>query len=368
MSDASLRPVPRDGILDIDLYVPGGSKAAPGKKLIKLSSNETPFGPSPKAKQAFAAVGAALELYPDGSALKLRRAIAERHGLNVDRIICGNGSDDLLHLLAECYLNPGDEAIYCAHGFLVYRIATLAAGGVPVVAPERDCRTDVDAILAKVSERTRLVFLANPNNPTGSYIPMSEVRRLHAGLPGNVLLILDAAYAEYVRRNDYESGVELAAASENVIMTRTFSKVYGLAALRIGWAFAPRAVIEVLDRVRGPFNLNAAAIAAGAAAVADQAFVDAAVAHNETWRAWLTAELEKLGLAVTPSVANFVLVHFPDGGPTALDADAHLLSEGIVVRRVAGYGLPNALRITVGSEEGCRAVVAALAEIMGGRR
>lgn len=366
MSDTLLRPVPRDGILDIELYVPGGSKAAPGKKLHKLSSNETPFGPSPRAREAFAKVSSGLERYPDGTAMALKRAIADRHGLAVERIACGNGSDDLLHLLAQCYLATGDEAIYCQHGFLVYRIVTLAAGGVPVVAPETDCRADVDAILARVTERTRLVFLANPNNPTGTYLPMSEVRRLHAGLPGNVLLILDAAYAEYVRRNDYESGIELVSAAENVVMTRTFSKVYGLASLRIGWAFAPRAVVEVLDRVRDPFNLNSAAIAAGAAAMADQAFADAAIAHNEIWRDWLTTELTKLGLVVTPSVANFILVHFPAGGPTAADADAHLLSEGIIARRVTAYGFPNALRITIGSEESCRAVVAALAALLGG--
>lgn len=368
MSEPSLRPVPRDGILEIDLYVPGGSKAAPGKKLVKLSSNETPFGPSPKALAAFADVGKALELYPDGSATVLRRAIAERHGLDMGRIICGNGSDDLLHLLAECYLSPGDEAIYCEHGFLVYRIATLAAGATPVVAPERDNTTDVDAILAAVTERTRLVFLANPNNPTGTYVPMSEVRRLAAGLPGNVLLVLDAAYAEYVQRNDYEAGIELVASSNNVVMTRTFSKVYGLAALRIGWAFGPREVIEVLDRVRGPFNLNAAAIAAGAAAMADQEFIDRAIAHNEIWRGWLSDELQRIGLRVTPSVANFILVHFPDDGRTAAAADAHLLSEGIVARRVAGYGYPNALRITIGTEEACRAVVAALTVFMGTSR
>jgi histidinol-phosphate aminotransferase len=368
MSEASLRPVPRDGILDIDLYVPGGSKAAPGKRLIKLSSNETPFGPSPRAISAYVDIARALELYPDGSASALRRAIADRYGLDTGRIICGNGSDDLLHLLAESYLAPGDEAIYSAHGFLVYRIAILTAGATPVVVPERALTTDVDAILAAVTARTRMVFIANPNNPTGTYLPMSEVRRLHAGLPGNVLLVLDAAYAEYVRRNDYESGVELAATAPNVVMTRTFSKVYGLAALRVGWAFGPREVIEVLDRVRGPFNLNAAAIAAGAAAIADQEFTDRAVAHNEIWKDWLSGELGKLGLEVTPSVANFILVHFPKAGPTAAEADAHLLSEGIVVRRVAGYGLPDALRITIGSEDACRAVVAALSAFLEKRR
>ena len=225
MSDTSLVPVPRSGILDIDLYVPGGSKAAPGKKLHKLSSNETPLGPSPKAVEAYQRIASKLELYPDGSSTELRQAIAETHGLNIDRVICGNGSDELLHLLAECYLSPGDEAIYSEHGFLVYRISILAAGATPVVAKETAYTTDVDAILAAVTPRTRMVFLANPNNPTGTYIPMAEVRRLHEGLPGNVLLVLDAAYAEYVRRNDYAAGIELVAESENVVMTRTFSKM-----------------------------------------------------------------------------------------------------------------------------------------------
>lgn len=366
MSDTSLVPVPRSGILDIDLYVPGGSKAAAGKKLYKLSSNETPLGPSPRALEAYARVASKLELYPDGSSTELRQAIAETHGLNVDRILCGNGSDELLHLLAECYLSPGDEAIYSEHGFLVYRISILAAGATPVVAKETAYTTDVDAILAAVTPRTRMVFLANPNNPTGTYIPMAEVRRLHAGLPGNVLLVLDAAYAEYVRRNDYESGVELVASADNVVMTRTFSKIHGLAALRIGWLYGPKAVVDVLERVRGPFNLNAAAIASGAAAVRDRGFVEAAVEHNLRWGAWLTAELGKLGLTVTPSVANFLLVHFPPTGKTAAAADKALLAEGVVVRKVGGYGLPNALRMTVGSEEACRRLIEVLTSFMKG--
>lgn len=366
MSEPSLVPVPRSGILDIDLYVPGGSKAAPGKKLYKLSSNETPLGPSPKAREAYAEVAGKLELYPDGSSTELRQAIAETHGLNIDRIICGNGSDELLHLLAECYLSPGDEAIYSEHGFLVYRISILAAGATPVVAKETAYTTDVDAILAAVTSRTRMVFLANPNNPTGTYIPMAEVRRLHAGLPGNVLLVLDAAYAEYVRRNDYESGLELVASAGNVVMTRTFSKIHGLAALRIGWLYGPRPVVDVLERVRGPFNLNAAAIRAGAAAMRDRAFVEAAVEHNLRWSDWLGSELAKLGLTVTPSVANFLLVHFPGEGKTADAADRALLAEGVVVRKVGGYGLPNALRITVGSEEACRRLVEVMTAFMKG--
>jgi histidinol-phosphate aminotransferase len=360
------RPIPRPGILQIEAYVPGRSKAAPGKKLYKLSSNETPLGPSPEAIAAFARIGEALELYPDGSATALREAIADVHGLNANRIVCGNGSDELLGLLAQAYLQPGDEGLFTEHGFLVYRIAILASGGTPVVAPETDLTTDVDALLACVTPRTKIVFLANPNNPTGTYLPMSEVRRLHAGLAPHVLLVLDAAYAEYVRRNDYESGMELVAGAENVVMTRTFSKIYGLAALRIGWLYGPEAIVGVLNRTRGPFNLSAASIAAGSAAVRDRAFVEEAVRHNDTWLPWLAAELTGLGLTVTPSVGNFLLVHFPETpGRTAADADAFLTSEGIVLRRVAAYGLPNALRLTVGGEEANRAAIAALRTFLG---
>ncbi|OYZ71380.1 MAG: histidinol-phosphate transaminase, partial [Rhizobiales bacterium 24-66-13] len=266
-----VRPEPRPGVLDIRAYVPGKSHAHGVEKVFKLSSNETPVGPSPQALKAFAEAGAHLQDYPDGTAGVLRRAIGRTFGIDPDRIICGAGSDELLSMIANTYIGPGDEAIYSQYGFLVYPIATLAAGGRPVVAPERDHTASVDAILAAVTPRTRVVFLANPNNPTGTYLPFEEVRRLHAGLPGNVLLVLDAAYAEYVRRNDYETGLELALTAENVIMTRTFSKIHGLAALRVGWAVGQAAVLDAMNRVRGPFNMNTPALLAGAAAVADTA-------------------------------------------------------------------------------------------------
>ncbi len=359
-------PQPRRGVLEIEAYVPGRSKAAPGVKLHKLSSNESPLGASAAARAAYAASGEKLEDYPDGSATKLREAIAAAHGINSANIVCGNGSDELLELLARAYVETGDEVIYSRHGFLVYRIATLAAGGVPVVAEERDLTADVDAMLACVTPKTRLVFLANPNNPTGTYLPISEVKRLHAGLPGNVVLVLDAAYAEYVRRNDYEAGMELVSSAQNVVMTRTFSKIHGLAALRIGWCFCPPHIADVLNRVRGPFNLNSAAIAAGAAAIADRGHVENAIAHNERWLSWTRAELEKLGLTVTPSVGNFLLIHFPAvAGKAAGDADAFLIERGYVLRAVKGYGLPDCLRMTIGSEEANRGVIAALAQFMG---
>lgn len=358
-------PTPRPGILDIEAYVPGESSVPGGKKPIKLSSNETPLGPSPQAIVAYGSAARELERYPDGQATALRQAIAKRYGLDASRIVCGAGSDEVLTMLAHAYLGPGDEGLYTTHGFLVYRIAILACGATPVVAPETNFTADVDAILAKVSERTKVVFLANPNNPTGTYLPIGEVRRLRAGLPAHVLLVLDAAYAEYVRRNDYEAGLELVATTDNTVMTRTFSKIYGLAALRIGWAYCPASVADVLNRIRGPFNLSAASIAAGAAAMADDAHIAAAVEHNATWLAWLTDEIGKLGLPVTPSVGNFVLVHFPqDTAKGAVACDAHLKSKGIIVRRVAGYGLPHCLRITVGTAEDNQAVVAAIAEFV----
>jgi histidinol-phosphate aminotransferase len=354
-------PQPRPGILDIAPYVPGRTKSTGGSKLHKLSSNETPLGASPEAIEAFKAQADHLELYPDGGSSALRDAIAEVYGLNAQRIICGNGSDEILELVARAYVGPGDEGIFTEHGFLVYKIAILAAGGTPVIAPEKDLATDVDAILARVTDRTKVVFLANPNNPTGTYVPFEEIRRLHAGLPPHVLLVLDAAYAEYVRRNDYEAGMELAATADNVLMTRTFSKIYGLAALRLGWAYGPAHLIDVLNRIRGPFNVSAAAQAAGIASVRDRAFVETAVAHNETWLPWVASELEALGLTVTPSVGNFVLIHFPDTpGKTAQEADAYLCDRGCVLRSVAAYGLPDALRMSIGTEEANRAVVAAL--------
>src|SRR5436305_8737828 len=360
------RPQPRPGVLKIQAYVPGKSSAPGVAKVFKLSSNETPLGASPKAIAAYDAVGKHLHDYPDGAATALREAIGRTYGLDPARIVCGAGSDDLLNLLARAYLQDGDEAIHTTHGFLVYPIATLGAGATPVVAPETEYTADVDAILARVTPRTKLVFVANPNNPTGTYIPFDEVKRLHQALPKRVLLVIDAAYAEYVRRNDYESGIELVATSENVVMTRTFSKIYGLAALRLGWLYAPAHVTDALNRIRGPFNVNAAAIAAGVAAIKDVAHVERSRQHNETWLAWLTEEIAKLGLTVTPSVGNFILIHFPETkGKTAKDADALLTSRGLVLRAVGAYQLPHALRMSVGTEEANRSVVAALAELLG---
>ncbi|MGQ4275014.1 pyridoxal phosphate-dependent aminotransferase [Terrihabitans sp. B22-R8] len=358
-------PQPRPGILDIDPYVPGKSGAPGVARVFKLSSNETPLGPSPRAIEAYARTAAKLAAYPDGSSHLLREAIGRAQGLDPARIVCGAGSDEILNLLAHAYVGPGDEGIFTEHGFLVYKIAIMGRGGVPVSVPETSFTADVDAILSCVTERTKIVFLANPNNPTGTYLPVEEVRRLHAGLPGHVLLVLDAAYSEYVGRNDYDDGRELVDAATNVVVTHTFSKVFGLANLRIGWMYGPEAVVDVVNRIRGPFNVSGAAIAAGVAAAEDREFLEQSVEFNAAWRSWLELEIAELGLHVTPSVANFLLIHFPEeAGRTAAEADDFLTSRGLILRRLENYGLPHALRLSIGSEEANRLVVDVLREFM----
>ena len=288
------RPVPNPGILDIAPYTPGKTPVPePGRKVFKLSANETPFGPSPKAKEVYTQAAAHLEDYPEGTSRVLREAIGRAYGLDPNRIICGAGSDEILNLLAHTYLSQGDEAISTAHGFLVYPIATMANGAKNVVAPETNFTADVDAILARVTPRTKLVWLANPNNPTGTYVPFDEVKRLRAGLPPHVLLVLDAAYSDYVSRNDYELGLELVATTENTVMTHTFSKIHGLAALRIGWMFGPANIIDAVNRIRGPFNVSTPAMLAAVAAIEDTAHVQMSKAFTEQWRNWLTEEIGK---------------------------------------------------------------------------
>ncbi len=359
-------PIPRQGILDIAPYVPGTSALPGAQPVIKLSSNETPFGPSPAAIEAYRAAASSLSFYPDGSARPVREALAKLYGLDADRIVCGAGSDELLNLIATAYLGPGDEAIYSEHGFLVYKIAILARGALPMVAPESDFTTNVDAILARITPRTRVVFIANPNNPTGTYLAFDEVKRLRAGLPERVLLVLDAAYAEYVRANDYEAGIELVATTHNTVMTRTFSKIYGLASLRLGWVYCPAEVAAALNRIRGPFNVSGPAIAAGVAALKDQASVQRSAGHNETWRARMAEALSELGLGVTPSAANFLLLHFPKGnGRSAQEADKFLHGRRIILRRVTEYGFPDALRLTIGTEDDNNTVLETLRAFMG---
>ncbi len=360
-------PNPRPGILDITPYVGGKASAGPGtaRPTIKLSSNESALGPSPRAVEAYRAAAATLHRYPDGGATALREALAARHGLDPDRIVCGNGSDELLSLIARAYAGPGDEVLYSAYGFLVYPIAAKSAGATPVAAPERDLSTDVDALIARAGPKTRIVFVANPNNPTGCCLPAREIARLRAGLPAEALLVIDAAYAEYVGDPDYEPGAALVEAHDNVVMTRTFSKIFGLAGLRLGWAYCPAAVADVLNRVRGPFNVTAPALAAGEAALGDTEHLAAARRHNDRWRPWLSEKLSALGLDVRPSAANFVLVRFPQSeGRDADAANAFLMARGIVPRTMREYRLPDCLRITIGLEDEMRAVADALAEFM----
>jgi len=360
------RPVPNPGILDIAPYTPGKSPVAqPGRKVFKLSANETPFGPSPHAIAAYKSAADHLEDYPEGTSRVLREAIGKTYGLDPDRIICGAGSDEILNLLAHTYLAPGDEAIATTYGFLVYPIATMANGAKLVIAEEKNLTTDVDAILAKVSPKTKLVWLANPNNPTGTYIPFDEVRRLRAGLPEHVVLVLDGAYADYVAKNDYETGIELVSTTENTVVCHTFSKIHGLAALRVGWMFGPANIVDAVNRIRGPFNVSIPAQLAAVAAIKDSAHVAMSLAHTIKWRDRLTEEFSKLGLKVTPSVCNFVLVHFPlTKGQTAADADAFLTQRGLVLRALNNYGLPHALRMTIGTDEANELVIAALREFM----
>jgi histidinol-phosphate aminotransferase len=354
--------------MEIDAYVPGRSEAKGAARVYKLSSNESPFGPSPKAIAAYEAAETVLGVYPEGTARILREAIGAHFGLAADRIVCGNGSDEILTLLANCYLRPKDEVLFAAHAFSLYRIVTLANSAIPVEVPTPDLKLDIGDAIARVSDKTRLVYIANPNNPTASYVPISDMRRLHRALPDTALLVIDAAYSEYVRRNDYEAGIELVSTTSNVVMTRTFSKVYGLAGIRIGWAYCPKPVADVLNRVRAPFNINIAAQRAAVAALPDAAHTETAIAHNDTWRAWLIEQIRGLGLRVDDSVANFILIHFPDApGRSAADADRFLMARGIIMRACGSYDLPHCLRLTVGSEEANRVAVAALREFQASR-
>lgn len=359
------RPIPKPGILDIAPYVPGKSGAGLSGRVFKLSANESALGPSPKAVEAFKSGAGHLEDYPDGSARLLREAIGSTYNIDPAQIVVGIGSGELLHYLANIYLAPGDEAIHTTHGFLLYPIATLANGATNVIAAERNLTADLDAILNAVTPRTKLVWLANPNNPTGTYVTASEVKRLQANLPPNVLLVLDAAYADFVSASDYEAGLELARTTDNVVMARTFSKIYGLASARLGFIYGPAHVIDVVNRTRAPFNASGPSMQAAIAALADTGHYNAARSHNEKWRAWLTDEVTKLGLKVTPSVANFILIDFPEQkGKTAEDADAFLTKRGLILRAVKAYKLPNALRLTVGTEEANRLVIQGLRDFM----
>lgn len=357
MSDP-IRPQPQPGILDIAPYVPGKSGAA-GSNAIKLSANESPLGASPKAQEAFAAAAQHLEIYPEGSSRLLRVALGEVHGIDPDTIVCGNGSDDLLHLLAQTYLGEGDNAVMSQYGFSVYPIITRATGAAIIMVDEVDYTAHVDGLLAAVTPRTKVVWLANPNNPTGTYISDAEVRRLHAGLRPDILLVIDNAYAEYVTAEDFAVGLDLVREAHNVVMVRTFSKM-GLAAARIGWMVGTPELVDAINRIRGPFNVNLPAQMAGAAAARDIEFTARLKAHNAQWRDWITQELTSNHMYVVPSQGNFVLVLFPDAEHARL-AFHTLMERGLVVREVAGsYGIAHGLRISIGSEQAMRGVVGIL--------
>jgi histidinol-phosphate aminotransferase len=358
----AIRPQP--GILDIALYQGGASRAEGFAKPLKLSSNESPYGPSEAAKAAFARASATLHRYPDSGHAGLRRAIGEVHGLDPDRIVCGAGSDEVISFLCQAYAGPGDEVLYTRHGFALYRIYGLAAGATPVEVPEAERRVDVDAILAAAGARTRLVFIANPANPTGTMLDPEEIARLADGLPAGCLLVLDGAYVEFV--DGHDGGAALVDARANVVMTRSFSKLYGLGGLRIGWGYGPREVVDVLNRVRGPFNLSTAQLDAAEAAVRDRVWAGFCATQNARLRVALAADLRALGLACDEPQANFVLPRF-DGQAAAEACEAHLRARGILVRKVASYNIPEGLRITVGDEAGCRRVVATIGEFVNGR-
>lgn len=358
------RPTMKPWIEGIHAYVPGPAEAADGRTLVKLSANENPLGCSPNALEARAAVAVPAE-YPDPDARKLRAAIGDLHGIDPTRIVCGTGSDELLNLAAQAFAGPGDEVLFSRFSFSVYDIATRRCGATPVEAPDKDFGTDVDALLAAVTERTRVVFLANPNNPTGTFLPRSKVERLHASLPRDVLLVHDQAYAEYLLPEQNDGGLELADRNENVLVTRTFSKIYGLAGERIGWATGAPHLIDALNRIRGPFNVTVSGQTAAIAAVGDQDFVRRSAEHARTERGLFSdaiAALGNHGLSVVPSEANFVLVNF-EGALKAADALAGLTEAGYAVRHLPGQGLPDSLRITIGTRQDMDAIAAKLAQM-----
>jgi histidinol-phosphate aminotransferase len=358
---AGRRPQPRPEIMAIAPYVGGESKVPGVSRIIKLSSNEGAFGPPPSAKTAIVQSADGMSRYPDGSARALREAIGAYYGLDPARIVCGNGSDEIISLLIHAYGGAGTELLMSAHGFSIYEIFGTLAGGTVIKLAERDLTADVDAFLAAVTERTRLVFLANPNNPTGSMLPLAALRRLREGLPPDVLLVLDGAYAEYVERPDFDAGLSLVEDGENTVMTRTFSKIWGLGGARLGWGYGPAEIMDVLNRLRPPFNVSNAAASAGIAALAEPGWEARSRSHNRAARARVTTALQAAGIKVWPSEGNFVLADF-ETVERARAADDCLRAQGIIVRNVASYGLPTCLRITIGTDEECALLTETLRE------
>jgi histidinol-phosphate aminotransferase len=365
--NAPVIPTPKPWIEAIAPYVPGRSTTDSGAKAAKLSSNENPLGTGEAARAAFLAAVDSLDRYPDASAAALREAIAGKYGLDPARVIYGTGSDEILHLAAGAYAGQGDEVLFVRYGFSVYPIAARRVGAVPIEAPDDDYGTNVDTLLGAVTERTRVVFIANPNNPTGTFIPRAELERLHAGLPADCLFVVDQAYAEYLDGEDDDGAFALAQSHPNVLVTRTFSKIYGLAAERIGWGYGPEKVIQAMHKIRAPFNVTTAGQHAAIAAINDDGFVSHSREHNARWRAWLAGEIAALGnqgLRAVPSKANFLLVLF-EGAVSAESAYKALMDKGYIVRWLPGQGLPHGLRISIGTEAETRGLAAALREIVG---
>jgi histidinol-phosphate aminotransferase len=361
-------PTPRSGITDIAPYVGGESKLKGHNRIIKLSSNENAFGPSPLAVAAYAQAAGKLHRYPDGSYKQLRDAIAKLHGLKADRIICGAGSDEIISLLCLAYAGPGNEVLYSQHGFLMYPISAKAVGALPVFAEETDLTSDIDALLAKVNDSTRLLFLANPNNPTGTYLSKNILKILRENLREDIILVIDSAYAEYATRIDYSPGIDLVEEYDNVVMTRTFSKIYGLGGVRLGWAYCPTKIADILNRIRGPFNVSTPAIEAGLAALIDKQFIEKTRTHNDAWLAWTREEILRMGLESPKSAGNFLLVRFPiETGKTknmAEAANTYLKDCGILVRRMESYGLADCLRISIGLENEMKVTIDALKDFL----
>lgn len=361
-------PVPAHlGVMSLKPYVGGASSVKGKDRVIKLSSNESAFGTSPAAAEACRNFADRLFRYPDGGSTALRQAIAEEHGLDADRIVCGDGSDELIGLLCHAYLGTQAEVVITQYAFSMYRLYAIGCGASPVTVPEKDFRIDTQAMLKVVTARTKMIFITNPGNPTGTYLSVDELRALCRKLPENIMIVIDSAYAEFVGAEDYSAGAELVDEFPNVVMLRTFSKIYGLGGVRLGWSYASKEITDVLNRIRGPFNVNAVAQIAGLAALKDRDFVKKAFEHNQKWLKRLPSELEAIGLKMTPSVANFVLVHFPkDSEKSAEKADAFLQGRGIIVRRVVSYGLPDALRMTIGRDEEMAELLSALKDFMAG--
>ncbi|MBV9996807.1 MAG: histidinol-phosphate transaminase [Caulobacteraceae bacterium] len=362
---AASAPQPKSGILEITPYKPGKSSAEGVANPVKLSGNENILGCSPKAREAFLAVADQLNVYPDGRGTALRTAVAQRYGLEPERLVLGCGTDEVLHLICQTFLEPGDNIVQGEFAFGAYGIGARACQAEVRSAREPRYRLDIDLMLELVDERTRLVFVTNPANPTGTFNTRGELDRLLGALPASVVLVIDAAYAEFCTDPTFTDGLDLARHAQNVIVTHTFSKIHGLAALRVGWGYAPAPIADAIDRIRPPFNVSIPAMAAAVAALADAEFQARSLAHVETWRAWLTQQIGGLGLEVTPSGANFVLVEFPKApGKTATDAEPFLASRGLIVRGLGNYGLPGHLRITIGLEAHNRALVGALADFL----